>query len=542
MQKLKQFVIKHKIWSAVILIVIVSFCYYGISKYRNKANAATKYVVAETKKGTVISSVTGSGQVSASNQITLQSKASGNIIKINAKVGENLTAGQLIAQVDSRDAKINLENAQIAMEKLTKPADPTTLLQEQNSLTKSYETGFNSVASTFLDSPTVINGINDMLYTSSGYLSDQKTQNLSDTSKNYRNTAGVNYDRADKLYEKNLTLYQNTSRLSSKQDIETLISNTYETVKILASVLKDSKNAVEYIKNQEADKNQTDANSAESNLSTWTTQMNSHLADLLSAKNAIEENKSSLNKIQEGADPLDMRSQKLALQQKQNAYEDTFITAPFDGTLAQLTINLADQVNSGTNIGTFITQQKIADITVNEVDAAKIKTGQKATLTFDAIPDLSISGKVVEIDLVGTVSQGVVNYSVKIGFDTQDNRIKSGMSVSASIITDSKQDVLVVPNSALKLQGTNHYVEIVDKKTQVTNNQGTALSNVPAQQSVEIGLSDDTTTEILSGLSEGDKIITKTIAGTTAATTSVAPSLFGGGGRNSNSVIRTGGR
>ena len=149
----------------------------------------------------------------------------------------------------------------------------------------------------------------------------------------------------------------------------------------------------------------------------------------------------------------------------------------------------------------------------------------------------------VEVDLVGTVTQGVVNYNVKIAFDTQDDRVKSGMSVSASIITQTKQDVIVVPNSAVKIQNGAHYVEVVDKNTAATDNQGVALSTTPTQQAVEVGISDDTSTEITSGLSEGDKVVTKTISGTaTTATTNSAPSLFGSGGRNSNSVIKTGGR
>src|SRR5207248_903868 len=86
----------------------------------------------------------------------------------------------------------------------------------------------------------------------------------------------------------------------------------------------------------------------------------------------------------------------------------------------------------------------------------------KATLTFDAIPDLTISGTVAEIDSLGTVSQGVVTYNVKISFDTQDSRIKGAMSVSAAIITEVKQDVLVVLNSAVKSSSGASYVEMFD--------------------------------------------------------------------------------
>ena len=70
---------------------------------------------------------------------------------------------------------------------------------------------------------------------------------------------------------------------------------------------------------------------------------------------------------------------------------------------------------------------------MNEVDAAKISVGNKTTLTFDATEDLTLTGKVAQIDTIGTVEQGVVSYKVKIAFDTQDERIKPGMTANASI-------------------------------------------------------------------------------------------------------------
>ena len=178
----------------------------------------------------------------------------------------------------------------------------------------------------------------------------------------------------------------------------------------------------------------------------------------------------------------------------------------------------------------MITKQKVADISFNEIDAAKIKVGQKATITFDAISELTLTGKVIEADLVGTVSQGVVTYNIKIGFDTQDDRVKPGMSVSAEIITDVIQDVLVVPNSGVKSQGGAHYVEIFDQKFRDgQNSQGIVSSTAPKKQSVEIGISDDSFTEIISGLNEGDVVVSRTISSNSAQTQTTQQS--GGGFR-----------
>ncbi len=116
---------------------------------------------------------------------------------------------------------------------------------------------------------------------------------------------------------------------------------------------------------------------------------------------------------------------------------------------------------------------------------------------------------------MGAVSQGVVTYNVKIAFDTQDDRVKPGMSVSASIITEAKPNVLLVPNSAIKSQGGISYVEIVegdDRNTALADNaNGVILKNAPRRQNIEIGAANDEFTEIISGLNEGDVVVTRTI-------------------------------
>ena len=191
-----------------------------------------------------------------------------------------------------------------------------------------------------------------------------------------------------------------------------------------------------------------------------------------------------------------------------------------------------DSVGSGTSVATFITKQKIAEISLNEVDVAKIKIGDKTTLTFDAIPDLTITGTVAEIDSLGTVSQGVVTYNVKISFDTQDDRVKPSMSVSASIITQVKQDVLMVPNSTVKTKNGTSYVQTFTPTLIGSDStQGVVSLLTPNQTPVVIGLSNDTSTEIISGINEGDQIVLKATT-VTATTSTTAPSLLGAIGGN----------
>lgn len=545
--KIRKWLVDHKILGTIIILLTLLVIYWGYGKIFGGGNSQTTYVIAAVQKGTIISSVSGSGQVSASNQVDLQSKVAGNVVYIGAKVGDRVGTGALIAQIDSQDAAIALENAQIALKKLTQ-VDQLSLTQAENALTdaqaanqKAYDDGFSNVTTAFVDLPTVMSGLYDLVAGAggNGYLNEQRYIS-DDTERGYATKVASSYYIAKNSYDKSFALYKTITRTSSPESIRSLVDNVYQTTKEITQAVKDAQNAAEYIRNQ-SDKITTEATTAQNNLSTWLSLANGNLQSLNSSANTISssarsltEKTVSLAEIKSGADPLDVRSQELNIQQKQSAYADSFIRAPFSGMLASLSISRGDSLNSGASIGTFITENKVADISLNEVDVARVKVGQKATITFDAIDSLSITGQVLQVDLVGTVSQGVVSYNVKIGFDTQDERIKSGMSTSVSIITDVKQDILVVPNSALKNQSGISYVGVVDKNTSVsTNNLGLVLTVLPTEQAVQTGATDDTSTEIVSGLNEGDKIVVKTVAPTTANTTASAPSILNAAGTGS---------
>lgn len=183
------------------------------------------------------------------------------------------------------------------------------------------------------------------------------------------------------------------------------------------------------------------------------------------------------------------------------------VTAPIDGTVNAVNVKNGDdlsKLSSGSSrqvpmiIGDLGTMK--AQVQVNEIDIPNVNIGQAATLKFIAIDGLNISGKVEKVDALGTVTQGVVTYNVTIGFDMIDSRIKPEMSVSAAIITGVKQDVIIIPNSAVKSQGNNYFVEILNNQNQI-----------PQQKSIEIGATNNMDTEIISGVNIGDKVVTQTI-------------------------------
>lgn len=209
-----------------------------------------------------------------------------------------------------------------------------------------------------------------------------------------------------------------------------------------------------------------------------------------------------------------------------NAYSDLAeysIRAPFDGIVTGLDVSVGDSISRDEILASVITEKVKAQISLNEVDAAQVKSGNAATLTFDALDDITAVGTVSKVDTIGVVDQGVVTYDVEISFDSPSELLKPGMSVSVEIAIDAVTDVVLVPVDAVK-SGRD------GESFVLTATDGGETTRV----SVETGLTDDVMIEIISGLTEGQKVVTGSVAksitsASSASTGSLIPSVTGPG-------------
>ncbi len=553
---------KTSIGVVVLVLIIAYFIYNAVSG----SSSTPQYTLTTARIGNIAQTISQSGQVSASNQTDIQSQVSGTIKSIYVSVGQNVKAGDLIATIDNSNALISLENARISLAKLTVPAKESDVEIAKNNLAKAYDSGFNAVSQIFLNLPSILSGSKDLLYSQTGYLSDQSSTYLSGSGRTYRDTAGKTYDSAYNKYQSTLMLFKGLNRSSPTADLDKLLAETYETIKAVSESVTHAQNAINYIKTVQPEYQASAADTALTNVTTWANQANSDVSSIVSAQNSILSSKNSLDNLIDGSDALDIQSARLSLEQSQRSYDNYFIRAPYDGIIGRIPVNVYGQAGTGTTIATIVGTQKIVTISLNEIDASKVQIGQRVDIDFDAIDGLNATGTVSVVDQVGTLSSGVVSYGVKININTSDERIKPGMSVNASIVTLEKNGVLVVPSNAIKKSGNEYYVQSLDQSTvqaslpkiststnarnprlNTSNSTSTAkmpiastarpngspamqnltisTTETPARIIVTTGVSDDTNTEILSGLNRGQFIITKTSANSTAQTTN-APSLF----------------
>lgn len=534
-KKIKNWTVSNKKISIAIFIVLVVILYFSFKDFNSSTEVTYKTV--SVTRGNIVSAVSGSGQVSALNQINIKTKTSGDVVHVGVTSGKEVKAGEIIARLDSTDALYDLESAQISYEELVNiDSDDLKSLQDsvddaKDSLENNYADAKATLISVSTSMTDIMNGLSDLFDYRDGFLSVKSSYNLGSTAKDYRARAEDSFNKTNLLFKEYLKNYRSISSIS-EEEIEGLLSEVYNISINISETTKYTQDAVTYFidqkdsesSNTESDEAYTSMTSLVSKSSSLVSSVYSTKNSILSARKTLENAREDLDDLLDGPDVLDLRSEALSLKEKQEAYNNCFIIAPFDGYISNIEVENSDSVSSGATVATIITKQKIAEITLNEVDAAKVKIGQKVDITFDAISDLNITGKVSEMDTVGTVSSGVVNYDATITFDTQDDRIKSGMSVSVSIVTDMKTDVLVIPSEAVKTGNNgNSYVEILDNNSNVL------------EKEVEVGISDDTYVEVISGIEEGEKIITKTSSGSNSTKTTnnnssarSATSLIGG--------------
>lgn len=589
---------RHKKISLIILTAILVGGYFLLNPDDKNSNV-TVYTYGSVSKGNIMQSVSGTGQVSVADQVDVKAKVAGDVVAVSAVQGRQVKAGEVLARFDSTEAQKNVRDAQISLDssKLTLKKmllDNTTSISQakkavkdaqdsvvtsQSDLDKSYEQAFNTVASFFSDLPTImaamddiINGSNSSVVQTSGtyfnYYQDQinahgglllSTQNI-----------GLAYQAAKSSYNTSLSDYKTLSRYSDNSEISKIVGESYTAAKDISNAIKALSSFIQLYRDTLENNNISPQSFSTTHLSTlsgYLSQTNSYLVTLLTTQQTlkdaalavneslenVDEKKQDLQSLEDYTNPLNIQAQELSVSQKESTLSDAketltdyTITAPIDGIIADVSVKAGDSLSANEAVATIIANQQIAEITLNEVDVAAVKVGQKATMTFDAVSDLTLTGYVSEVDAIGTVSQGVVSYNVTIAFDTQDERVKPGMSVAAAIITNVKQNVLLVPNTAVKSNAGGNYVLIpVLPVSDQASSGNSAEGQSASQQAVVVGISDDDNTEISSGLNEGDTVIIKTAVQAKSASQSgqssgsVLSRILGGGGPGGTQVKTT---
>ena len=189
----------------------------------------------------------------------------------------------------------------------------------------------------------------------------------------------------------------------------------------------------------------------------------------------------------------------------------TKIVSPVKGIVISKEVEVGQTVAASFQTPTLftvaedLTKMRI-ETSVSEADIGKVKEGQDVEYTLDGYPDSIFKGKVTQVRLSPTTESNVVTYTVIIEVENNEGKLMPGMTANVSIITGKKENILTVPNIALKFTTADNKQKY-DKKGIWIEKKGK-----PVRVNIETGVSDDTYSEIISDeIKEGDIVYTRNL-------------------------------
>lgn len=242
-----------------------------------------------------------------------------------------------------------------------------------------------------------------------------------------------------------------------------------------------------------------------------------------------------------------VKSREAALKKAQVDLERTTIYSPIDGTVITRAVDVGQTVAASLNAPTLFTiaqdlRQMHIEAAVSEADIGGVTEGQRVNFTVDAYPNHIFNGLITQVRYEASTNQNVVNYTTIVDVNNDDLRLRPGMTANATIITAQRQNVLRLPNAALRFKPAET-TEAGDNANQITKSahgnktvyvldKSHGPSSTPQPVAVTTDISDGSWTEIASGVTEGELVaIGTTQGGATVTVASGNRNPFSGGMR-----------
>ena len=384
-----------------------------------------------------------------------------------------------------------------------------------------------NLVSTITTSGTIADGNNTSIYTSASGLVTKTYVKNGDTVTQGQKIAEITLDQDGQKRQ--------TAALATYLSAKNAVTSSQQSKLSLQSQLESARKAVLDAQGTIDVLNEQTTYRSSLNPSTGKAYTELERASILSSQTTAKTNFTIAEEKYNAADSA-IAAAKANLSSAYYSYQQASSTiySPAAGIITNFALtpnmSVANLASSDSSSSTTTTTQSVGIITnpnnqisatvnLTEIDVVKVKVDQKVTLTMDAFPGKTFTGKVLAININGQSTSGVTSYPTIIILDSGLSNMYPNMAVSASIIVDSKEDVMTVPTTAISTTDGKSTVKVLK------NNQVSVTE-------IEAGIADSSNTEIISGLSVGDTVVTSTVTSTTSKTTTTqSTSIFGGTSR-----------
>ena len=542
----------------IFVFILVLGIVIGGYKYFSKSEELP-YNWALVEKGNIVQKVSATGQVIPAKKIDLQFEIQGKIKDIKAMVGEKVETGDVLAVLDTSElntqvleaeaardvakAKLDqvlvgvseeeikvyetaVENAEIALSNARvalKNAEQNLVdvkIDAQNDLDQAYQDSLNTLDDSYLKLYNAFNTadsiqrtyfdtndqegikvrenkkykIEEPMVRAKSYLDIAKDNPINgniDTAllemKDALNKASgalaiIRNICEEPVYRNTVSATDKTSLDTQRININTALTNIVNSQQTIASTKLTNKSNI---------------NTAQSSLDTSQNALNTAEGNLKSAQDKLAQIKAPSRKSDIELAQAQLSQTEAALSRAKQQLAKAILVAPYSGTITNIEKEEGEMAKLGESIISIISFNKFqVEVDIPEADVGKVSQQDPTEITLDAFPDYKFLGKVIKIDPAETIIQGVVYYKVTVGFDEPDKRMKSGMTANVDIITETKENVLAVPQGAVLAKDGQKIVRILEGKD---------IKEVKVETGIRGSRGE---IEILSGLKEGDRVIT----------------------------------
>jgi HlyD family secretion protein len=476
----------------VLSLILISSILTGCSS-SSSSEATTGVVTAYTMS----SSIDTSGTISAKQLTTLSWGTSGIVGKVNVNVNDEVKADDIMMALDPATAPSDViaatETLVSAKQALEDAQQSNTSSAQAESTLAAAQSAYNTALGNYWNITSGNTQGSDeqiAIYTAKLQIADNKILQLKE-----------NYDAMAELSNSSTVKMQALADLNQARLDRESIKTTLDYYKAIPDSLD----------------------------------IQTRKAALDVAKANLEDAQRAYNRVKDGPNADDIASAQAKVDAAQATVNQLYIIAPFDGEVVAILTQQGDQAAQGDNAIIIVNRSTLyIDVQIDETDISRVELGDVATITFDALPDITATGKVTFINPVGSSSSGVVNYTVRVTLDESNPSILLGATATIAIDTGASESLLTVPVAAVLTDdsGQEYVIRV--------NTDGST-----EQVSVTSGTVVGTTVVVKGALAAGDVVQLNSSTATTTSTQTSQDSgmsiLGGGGGMPSGGGMPNGG-
>ena len=487
-------------WLVPVVVVAAAGAVFLIGGGNKAASRDVTYAETTPTRQDVSNSLSGTGTLNPANTYTVKSLVDGKILTGDFEEGDKVEEGDVLYTIDSSDASTNLEKASIALQQAQRSYDKTVDLQYVRAEVDGTVSSLKVAKGDQVTSGQEVAVIRD----SSKMLLNLLFPAADAANFSVGQSADVVLDGTFETLKGTVTAVTGTDELSTGN----LLVRTVTIRVNNAGGLTTAQAATASINGVSSIASATFAYQAERTLtalaSGTVSAINVQEGDAVSKGDILIEltGDDLTESIQSASESL--RSAEISMQNQQDNMSNYTITSPISGTIIAKDAKQGDALTSGSTLCVIYDLSYLEMvINVDELQIGALSVGQKVQLTADAVTDKTYVGTVTRVSMKGSSSGGTTTYPITIRIDDTDG-LRPGMNANAEIVVAEASNALVVPNAAVIRGG---YVLVSKKSPSAAN----AVEDMDAPEGyvyvkVETGVSDDSYTEIKSGLQEDDTV------------------------------------